>query len=156
MTEDDIINFVTALTGVDVLTASQENGAPEVAWGDSFVYYDPGSNIPEDRRFPFATIVVSDYEGFDTESDLNRPGVFRLNINVGRKEFERLTGHAPAAHAEHHGEFNYAALDVVVPHPVYATQGWVSILNPDRISEQARDLLTGAHGRAVARHRPAR
>ena len=41
---------------------------------------------------PFATIVTKDYTGFDTASDLNRPGVFRLNVGVGRDTFRALFG----------------------------------------------------------------
>ena len=47
------------------------------------------------------------------------------------------------------------AIDVVIPHPVYAKQAWASILNPgDVTGGQARTLLTEAHGRAATRHRP--
>ena len=55
MTEDEIIQFAEGLPGVDVLTASEATGAPEIAWGDSFFYFDPDRDIPGDRRFPFAT-----------------------------------------------------------------------------------------------------
>jgi hypothetical protein len=37
--------------------------------------------------------VTQDYDGFDTGSNLNRPGVFRLNIAVGRDRFEELLGY---------------------------------------------------------------
>ena len=77
MTEEEIIEFAGGLPGVDVLTASEGNGAPEVAWGHSFFYYDPDRDIPADKRFPFATIVTSDYPGFDEASKLDRDGVFR-------------------------------------------------------------------------------
>jgi hypothetical protein len=46
MTEDDIIQFVTNLDGVAKVTPSQANGAPEVAWGDSFFFYDLHGDIP--------------------------------------------------------------------------------------------------------------
>ena len=101
MTEEDIIRFVSGLPGVDMMTASEGDGAPEAAWGDTFFFYDPTGDEPADRRFPFATIVVSNYEGFDESSDLNRPGVFRLNIAVGRRRFEDLLGYRPSAHPEH-------------------------------------------------------
>jgi hypothetical protein len=79
VTQDEIIQFAAALPGVAVETASQASGAPEVAWGDSFIYYDqPGQDTPPDRRFPFATIVIKDYPGWDEFSDLSRDGVFRL------------------------------------------------------------------------------
>lgn len=153
MTEDEIIRFAAALPGVEVVTASEGDGSPEVAWGDSFIFYDP-ENVPADRRFPFATIVTKDYGGFDEASDLNRDGVFRLNVSVGRQRFTELIGHPPAEHAEHEGDFDYTAIDSVIPHPVYARQAWVSILNPgERTSDLARFLITGARDRAAARHR---
>lgn len=155
MTEEDIVAFISGLAGVDVLTAGPENGAPEVAWGDRFFYYDPERDQPADRRMPFATIVVSDYPGFDTASRLDRDGVFRANVAVGREVFQELFGHPPAAHGEHHTGYDHAALDRIVPHPVYATQGWASVLNPgESTAERLRSLLVGAHDRAAARHRP--
>lgn len=154
VTEDDLIQFATNLPGVTSLTASADNGSPESAWGDSFFYYDPDGDVRFDQSFPFATIVVSDYDGFDSSSQLNRPNVFRLNINVGRKTFQELLGYPPAAQAEHADDVDYAALDVLLPHPVYGTQAWVSILNPDSLDEQAQALLVAAHARAADRHRP--
>jgi hypothetical protein len=63
---------------------------------------------------PFATIVTKDYDGFDSESDLNREGVFRVNIWAGKKTFDGLFGtQGMDAH-------DFAALDTPVPHPVYA------------------------------------
>jgi hypothetical protein len=98
--------------------------------------------------------VVSDYDGFDTASNLNRPDVFRLNIAVGRDKFTELIGYSPAAHAEHAADFDYAALDRLLPHPVYASQSWVCVLNPGAASgEQAHLLLSHAHTRAGERHR---
>jgi len=155
VTEDDIITFMTDLPGVVVMTASEADGSPESAWGDSFFYYDPDRDVKFDQSFPFATIVVSDYDGFDTLSNLSRANVVRLNINVGRARFQELLGFPPAAHGDHHEEFDYAAADVLLPHPVYATQSWVSIVNPDRLDGRARGLLIEAQERAARRHRPA-
>lgn len=152
MTEDEIITFAAGLPGVDVMTGSEANGAPEVAWGDSFFFYDPDGDTPADRRFPFATIVTKDYAGFDEASNLNRENFFRLNVSVGRREFTELIGYPPAEHADHAADFDYAVADVVIPHPAYARQAWVSILNPgERTSDQARVLITEARDRAAAR-----
>jgi hypothetical protein len=157
VTEDDIIQFVAGLPGVIAITASEANGDPEVSWGDSFFCYDPEGDLPPDRRFPFATIVTKDYGGFDTASNLDRPGVFRLNIAVGRAKFQELVGYPPAAHPDHHAGVDYTATDRILPHPVYAAQAWVSILNSgEETSRQARSLLGEAHARAVERHRPRR
>jgi Family of unknown function (DUF6194) len=101
VTEADVLEFIAALPGVVAMAAGEENGAPEVAWGDSFFSYDPAGDIPAERRFPFATIVVSDYPGFDTASHLDRPDIFRVNIHVGRDAFTELFGYAPAEQARH-------------------------------------------------------
>ena len=153
MTETEIIAFVSNLDGVVAMTASAESGAPEAAWGDSFFYYDPDQNAATQGSM-FATLVVSDYPGFDTESRLDRDGIFRLNIAVGRPAYEHLLEHSPAAQEEHHARYDYAELDVLLPHPIYAGQGWVSILNPGpRTAELAQRLLVEAHGLARGRWR---
>jgi uncharacterized protein DUF6194 len=154
MTQDDIIAFATGLPGVVAVTADEASGAPEVSWGDSFFFYDPDGDTDRNRRMPFATIVTKDYDGFDTASDLSRPGVFRLNIAVGRTAFEELIGYPPRTHAARSERFDYTVLDTLLPHPAYATQAWVAILNPgDTTAALARSLLTDAHTRAAERHR---
>jgi hypothetical protein len=140
MTQDEIIHFATSLTDVVAQTADEASGAPELAWGDTFFFFGA------ETLHPFATIVVKDYPDFDTASHLDRPGVFRLNVSVGRDGFQELLGYPPNAHAEHAHEFDYTALDTLIPHPAYAKQGWVSILNP---GEQARALLTRGYERAT-------
>jgi Family of unknown function (DUF6194) len=153
VTEAEIIEYVSGLPGVVTVMASEENAAPAAAWGDTFFFYDPEGNTAENQRLPFATLVIHDYADWDTESDLDRVGIFRVNIAIGRSSFERLLGYAPAEHAAHHDEFDYAATDVLLPHPTYATQGWVSILNPaERTSVQLRRLFDDAYDLAVRRY----
>jgi Family of unknown function (DUF6194) len=152
MTEDEIIGFVRSLPGAAVVTVGKDAEGPEAARGDSFFFHDPHGDDPDARRFPFATLVTHDYPGFDTASQLDRPGVFRLNIAVGRKLFGELLGHGPEtapADAPDH-----TAGDRILPHPVYAAQGWVCVLNPAQATAgRARDLLAAAHDRARRRHR---
>ena len=81
MTHEELLALAADLPDAYVMTATEGNGAPESAWGDSFVYYR------EERNMPFATVVVSNYPGFDESSDLDRQGVFRLNAAVGREGF---------------------------------------------------------------------
>jgi hypothetical protein len=151
MTETEIVAFLSSLEGVVANMASAESGAPESAWGDWFFFYDPEGR-EANQRFPFATLVCSDYPGFDTSSQLDRDGVFRLNAAVGRAAYERLLGHPPAARAEHADDYDYAEFDTLLPHPIYAAQGWVSIVNPGPgTAELAQRLLVEAH--ALARGR---
>jgi hypothetical protein len=153
VTEAEIIEYVSGLPGVVAVTASEANAAPAAAWGDTFFFYDPEGDTAENQRLPFATLVIHDYAGWDTESHLDRDGIFRVNIAIGRGGFEQLLGYAAADHAAHHDEFDYAAIDVFLPHPIYASQGWVSILNPaERTSMQLRTLVDDAHNLAEHRH----
>ncbi|MFO0750434.1 MAG: DUF6194 family protein [Myxococcota bacterium] len=137
-------------TGVDVLVASRESGAPEVAWGDSFFFYDPARS-GDPQRFPFATLVVKDYPGWDAASNLDRPGVFRLNLGVSKETFRARFG-APSQAVE--GGHDFTALDVVMPHPVYAAQSWLCVLNPsaETFEREVMPLLADAHATAVMRH----
>lgn len=147
LTEADVVALATALPGVAAVTASAATGAPEVAWGDTFLHY--GS----DRRMPFATVVVKDYPGFDTASDLDRDGVFRVNVGVGRAWFEELLGYPPSAVP---AGVDHTVFDTVLPHPTYAAQGWVSIVCPGpATADVLRGALAYAHDRVARRHRPA-
>lgn len=152
MSESELLAFGRQLAGVVAEVADEASGAPQAAWGDTFFYYDPDDD-PADRRFPFATIVASNYPGFDEASDLDRDGVYRLNIAVGRAAYTALLGHAPADHAARSAEFDYTELDRLLPHPIYASQGWVSILNPgERTLSQAHALMSDARDLAARRH----
>ena len=142
-----IADRILALPGAEQLVASEENGSPEGAWGDRFFYVGP------DRRRPFATIVEHDEPGFDEASQLGRPGVFRLNLDLGRAEFERLFGFPPKDFEDHRHEFDFARLDTLVPHPGYALYGFGSIVMPGpQMLPEIDRLLAIAHARAVDRH----
>lgn len=93
-------------------------------------------------------VVAKDYDGFDTVSQLNRPGLFRLNVSVGRATFRELFGDPPGP-----ADVDFAALDRLMPHPTYARQGWVSIINPsDANRARVEALLSEAHARAADRY----
>jgi hypothetical protein len=151
MDQAAITSFITTtFAGVDAEVGSEEGGAPEVAWGDSFFIYDPDRTLEGARRFPFATIVTKDYGDFDNASDLDRLGVFRLNIGVSKDRYDSLF----AADAEH----DFTALDKLIPHPVYGQYHWVCVLNPSETTFEAlKPLIREAYDRAVERYsRPGR
>ena len=114
------------------------------AMGATFFSLDPEKHWPN-----FATIVTTDEHDEGAPSDLARPGVFRLNLGVSRPTFERLVGAMT--------EPDHAAFDRILPHPVYAKQLWISILNPSDATfrDHVLPLLAEAHDRiasARARH----
>ena len=101
---------------------------------------------------PFATIVIKDYVGFDIASQLDRGGLFRLNIEVGKQKFEELFGFAPKALDAHRDAFDFTALDRLFPHPLYGSHGWASIINPADASRDAvLALLDFSLARALGR-----
>lgn len=109
--------------------------------GASFFFYGP------ERMFPFATIVTQD-DAYDAYSRLDRPDVARLNIGVGKDTFHALVGPPPAT-PETSG-VDYTALDRLMPHPVYAKQLWLSVLNPGPATwPTVQNLLAEAYQMAV-------
>jgi hypothetical protein len=102
----------------------------------------------DEKHWPnFATIVTTDEHDMGAPSNLARPDVFRLNIGVGKETFQRLVG--PNVDPD------YAALDMVIPHPVYARQRWIGILNPSRemFDDVVKPLLGEAHDRLARQRR---
>jgi hypothetical protein len=93
-------------------------------WPETDVATMPGAaffSLDPEKHWPnYATIVWTD--DFDQTSNLSRPGVFRLNMGVGPATFEKLVGGVT--------DPDYTMMDRILPHPVYARQGWISILNP--------------------------
>jgi hypothetical protein len=109
------------------------------AMGASFFSLDPDKHWPN-----FATIVTTDEHDDGAPSNLARPGAFRVNLGVSRATFERLV--------DAEGDPDYAAFDRIFPHPVYAKQLWISILNPSDATfrDVVLPLLAEAHDRLAA------
>ena len=125
--------------GTNVVTGSEG-----IAAGDTFFIYDPDRDLPDRQQLPFATIVTKDYGDFDNASNLNREGVFRLNVGVSRETFRSLFGD-DEAHA-------FTALDRLMPHPIYGRQSWLCVLKPSAETfERVKPLLREAYEIAVAR-----
>jgi hypothetical protein len=110
------------------------------AW---FFSLDPEKHWPN-----YATLVTTDEH--DQASNLSRPGIYRLNLGVDRETFERVA-------AEAGPDPDYTAVDRVMPHPVYAAQRWICVVNPSLSTFDVAvvPLLTLAHDRLAdqrARH----
>ena len=128
-TPDDIHRYILD-TYPDTIVAAIEGG--------TFYSCDP-ANFPN-----FATVVTSD--AFDDASNLSREGAYRLNIGLSRDTFQRLVGDHEAP--------DYTALDQLMPHPVYARQHYVSILNPsaETFEDVIKPLLVEGHARTAAQY----
>jgi hypothetical protein len=134
----ELISYLTShYEGVDVTTYPPD--APPTAW---FFSLDPETHWPN-----FATVVTTDEHDMEDKSNLEARAAYRLNIGVGRPTFERLVD---AAYA-----YDYTATDMLMPHPVYAKQLWVAVVNPTRQTFEStiKPLLDEAYSR-LARGRP--
>jgi uncharacterized protein DUF6194 len=143
MDQESIAEYIlTSFAGVETASAA----------GYTFFFYGA------DRMLPFATLATADNE-FDHVSELDRPGVYRLNIGVSRGTYVSLFGpERPrlGAGGRLDSAHDFTRLDVLLPHPFYAPQSWVCVLSPSATTfEQVRPLLAEAYERAVARARRA-
>ena len=124
---------------VEELVAELENVQREENFGYSFFF------VGNDHRLPFVTLANSDQD-FDNVSNLNREGVFRVNIGVSKETFTNLIGTSSSEPVD------YSVLNVFLPHPDYARQHFVCILNPSGENvETTRQLIVEAHSIAAAR-----
>lgn len=109
--------------------------------GYTFFFYG------DERMLPFTTLATADNEG-DRASNLDRPGVFRLNVGVSKQTFQSLFGTGKVDL----GSYNFTALDTLMPHPDYAAQSWLCVLNPgDAAFQTIKPLLSEAYDLAVKR-----
>jgi hypothetical protein len=146
MNEDMITQYILdTFRGVDTVTAD----------GNTFFFYDP------EHKFPFVTLVTND--AYEQISDLDRPGVFRLNIGIGKQSFRALFGvSTPPADPGDAGAggYDFTALDQLMPHPVYGRMYWMCVLNPSAqtfetavqpLLAEAYQLSVGKYGKRRAR-----
>ena len=101
-------------------------------------------SLDSEKHWPnFATIVWND--DFDQASNLTRPGFFRVNIGLGRETFQRLVGSIT--------EPDHTVTNRLLPHPIYAKQNWISIINPSEATVRGTvlPLISEAYGRLVER-----
>jgi Family of unknown function (DUF6194) len=99
----------------------------------------------DEKHWPnSATVVWTDEHDEGAPSNLARDGVYRVNVGVDRETFGRLVGSI--------SDPDYAAFDRFIPHPVYARQRWISILNPshETVRTTLMPLIAAGHDRLVA------
>ena len=132
MNETEVIDYITT-TFPEVEKTS--------AYGYEMFFYK------SDRKLSFATLIAADYE-YDHVSNLNRPGIFRLNIGVSKQTFQSLFGTGEVDLKD----YDFTALDVIMPHPEYAQYHFICVLSPgEETFEKIRVLLAEAYDIAARR-----
>ena len=142
MRSEDVDRTIRAHDGVRVLEAQD----------DLFYLYDPAGDLPPERQQPFATIVTGDH--YEKVSQLDRPGSWRLNLGLTKTTYTELFGPVPT---ERDADWvldsghDYTARDVLMPHPFYASQYWVAIVNPTGL-DQLLPLIEEAYRFAARKY----
>lgn len=110
-------------------------------FGYTFFFYGT------ERMLPFATIASTGNE-YEHISQLDRPGVFRLNLGVSKTTFQALFGTDKVDVST----YDFTALDMIMPHPDYAAQSFLCVLNPsDATFQTLQPLLAEAYSLAMKR-----
>lgn len=140
MEREAVHAHIAALTGV----------VPTRAWGEASYFYNPRRALP--RGTYFATIKNHDGTN-DRASELDREGVWRLNMGVSKPAYLERFGPPPPRPDKGRtvdGGWDFTATDTLTPHPVYGWMSWIAVLNPTETTWTAAcvPLLTNAHARA--------
>lgn len=133
------------------LTQEVEGVVPLSAWGEVSYFYNPGNTLK--RGTYFATIKQKDGDN-DKASNIDRDGVWRLNIGLAKPTYQSLFGPNPDRPGKGgviEGPWDFSQLDRLMPHPVYGWMSWVAVLNPSQETwRQCIPLIQNAHAKAKA------
>jgi len=124
------------------ITSTFENVETAVNLGYTFFFYR------DDHMHAFATIASTGNE-YERISNLDRPGVYRLNIGVSRETFKSLFG----TNKINVSDYDFTALDTIMPHPDYSSQFFLCVLSPSQATfERIRPMLAEAYDVAMKRY----
>ncbi|MCL2446103.1 MAG: DUF6194 family protein [Oscillospiraceae bacterium] len=123
-------------------------------WGERGIFYNPDNALK--KGVYVLTIKEKDGDN-DKASDINRPGVFRVNLGIRKNTFVQLFASIPkrpAAGGVVEIDCDFTALDKITPHPVYAWMGWISVLNPSTETfELLKPLIDESHAFAMEKYK---
>ena len=130
-------SFITSF-----ITSTFENVETTVNMGYTFFFYR------DDHMHAFATIASTGNE-YERISNLDRPGVYRLNIGVSRETFRSLFGTKKI----NVSDYDFTALDTIMPNPDYSSQFFLCVLSPSEATfEKIRLMLAEAYDIAMKRY----
>lgn len=100
------------------------------SWGESGIFYNPENKLK--RGIYVLTVKEKDGEN-DKSSKLNREGIYRVNLGMRKETFREIFGFIPKRSGKGgivDMEYDFSAINEILPHPVYAWMGWICSLNP--------------------------
>ncbi len=137
ITAEQILQYCLENLNGTVLTES---------WGEKGIFYNPNGKLK--RGVYILTVKEKDGDN-DKGSNLDREGIFRVNLGVRKKTFTEMFGIVPVRPSK--GEvvdmpYDFTEVDKILPHPVYAWMSWICVLNPsERTFEKLKPLINEAY-----------
>ena len=100
------------------------------SWGEKGIFYNPDNGLK--RGIYILTIKEKDGEN-DKGSNLDRAGIYRVNLGVRKQTFINMFNTIPKRPAKGcvvDMDYDFTETDRIIPHPVYAWMSWLCVLNP--------------------------
>ena len=120
------------------------------SWGETTLFYNPEKTLA--NGVYFCTIKQKNSAN-DIASHLDREGIFRFSFSISKKTYENKFGPKPKRPSKGciiKANFDFTALNQLMPHPIYGWMSWVQILNPDAVTlAKLYPLLSEAYTQAV-------
>jgi hypothetical protein len=136
------MNVMDATTLADYVLKQYPDVETLQQFGYQFFFYR------SERMHAFATIAAS-AEDYDHQvSKLDRPGIYRLNMGIGKDSFQAMFGKEKVDTSK----WDYTAANVIMPHPDYSAQRFVCVLSPTGDTlDKVHALLGEAYALAKSR-----
>lgn len=137
ITAEQILQYCLENLNGTVLTES---------WGEKGIFYNPNGKLK--RGVYILTVKEKDGDN-DKGSNLDREGIFRVNLGVRKNTFTDMFGKVPARPPKGgvvDMPYDFTEFDKILPHPVYAWISWISVLTPsEETFERLKPLIEEAY-----------
>ena len=135
---------------IEVIEGKFEGVVSKPSWGETSLFYNPENKLP--NGVYFCTIKEKDGDN-DKSSNLDRTGVYRLSLGIGKDVYEQLFGARPKRPNKGgiiDTRHDFTESNVLMPHPIYGWMSWVQIINPSESKfEEILELIEIAHKNAT-------
>jgi len=115
-------------------------------WGEWGIFYNPNNALK--KGIYILTVKEKDGDN-DKASNINRDGIFGVNVGIRKNTFIKMFSYIPkrpAAGCVVDMDYDFTELDKIMPSPVYAWMGWIRVLNPSKETfEKLKTLIYESH-----------
>lgn len=123
------------------------------SWGELGIFYNPDGIL---KRGVYI-LTVKDKDGKnDNSSNLNREDIYRVNLGIRKNTFKEMFScipKRPSAGEVVDMDYDFTRLNEIMPHPVYAWMGWISVLNPAKETfEKLKPLINESYAYAKEKY----